>query len=128
MICYNTRGIHERNSKTTRNKLYFSKEMKSSYIKMLQLNVSKVVSTDNTNSSKTKPWLITNSVCVHLTLKAGESKLVALEWRLSEELRQSMWARKGSQNHPNHSDQIPERFKEERFYDLQDTAKIAIMI
>ena len=30
---------------------------------------------------------------------------------------------------PNHSEKISERrFKEERFYDLQDTAKIAIMI
>lgn len=29
---------------------------------------------------------------------------------------------------PNHSDQIPQRFKEERFYDLQDRAKIAVMI
>lgn len=39
-----------------------------------------------------------------------------------------MWARKRKPESPNHSDQIPERFKEERFYDLQDTAKIAIMI
>jgi len=39
-----------------------------------------------------------------------------------------MWARRKPES-PNHSDQIPERrFKEERFYDLQDTAKIAIMI
>lgn len=47
---------------------------------MLQLNVSKVVSIDNTNSSKTETLIDHEfSLCPSYPQKAGESKLVALE-------------------------------------------------
>lgn len=74
----------KRNSKTTRNKPILFKRNEEQLHKMLQLNVSKVVSIDNTNSLKTETLIDHEfSLCPSYPQKAGESKLVALEWRLS---------------------------------------------
>ena len=68
---------------------------------MFQLDVNEVVSIDNTNSLERETLIDQEfSLCPSYPQKAGESKSVALEWRLSRRTEAINVSKKeGSQNH-----------------------------